>query len=100
MSSNTRVDPSAARAAAAWRASLINMPQWLQASRSSAISGGPSARAAHPVPPSTITSASASTVRAGAMSLLDDQPALHLEVQRRAEFRAVEAVAAGPIGDE
>src|SRR5262245_31400792 len=97
MSSNTRVDPSAPRRAAAWRASLISMPQWLHASRSRTISGGPSACAAHPAASSITTP---STVRVRVISLLDDQPALHLEVQRRAEFGAVEAVGAGPIGDE
>src|SRR6188508_2580898 len=81
------------------------MPQWLQAVRSTTISGGPSAVTPQDVA-SSIASPSAPCLKSmspswcATASFLDDQPALHLEMERRAELGAVVAVAAGAVGGE
>src|SRR5687768_3049883 len=97
MSSKTRLSSPSARYAAANTVSLINMPQWLQGVRSTTISGGPSALTPHAT---TMSSAATGTPSLLHMTLfLDDQPALHLQMQRRAEFGAIEAERAGCLRD-
>src|SRR5688500_19993746 len=75
----------------------MSVPPWLHGVRSTTVSGGPSALTPHAAVSITIAPSVASlfmSVLGPPRLFLDDQPALHLEVQRRAELGAVVAVGA------
>src|SRR5262245_60653549 len=73
------------------------MPHREHAVRSSSIAGGPSAAARHPPVRASAATRTKALPSIARPLLFDDEPALHLEMQRRAEFRAIEAERAGLV---